>query len=584
MSLSSEWESSASITKMPTGVPGVDEITGGGLPCRRTTLVMGGPGSGKTIFALQTLVNGAREWGEPGIFVAFEENSRHIIENACSFGWDLQELERQKLFFLDARMPAETVLAGEYDLTGLLASLEAKAAEMGAKRIVFDSIDVLLTLLSDARAERRELYRLHDWLAAGDLTGLITTRIDGGADPTYTEHFGFLQFMADCVLLLGHHLVDHVSLRAFRVLKYRGSGFAENEFPLVITSTGIEVASIEAADTALRYPVFTERISSGIARLDTMLDGGYVRGTSMLVTGSPGTAKTTLGGSFLQAACERGERGLLISFDESAEEVVRNLASVNIQLQRFLDAGLLRIYAFRSESRSAEEHLIRMKRLILEHQPRCMVVDPLSALIKAGGEVTGPAVAQRLMSVTKAQGITLLCTSLLAGNEPEVESSPLHVSTIADTWIHLSYVVQAGERNRALTIVKARGTGHSNQVRELILSQEGITLSDVYTAGGAVLMGSLRAEKEAQETLERERQHLEAERQQQQLAEANAQAQARIDELRREMALREKELARLQHEQGLREQEWNARLRGIRARRGADTDPPTTHGGGEGAA
>ncbi|MHB9108647.1 MAG: ATPase domain-containing protein [Armatimonadota bacterium] len=381
-----------------------------------------------------------------------------------------------------------------------------------------------------------------------------------------------MQFMADCVILLGHHLVEHVSLREFRVLKYRGTSFAENEFPLVITTTGIEVASAGVAESTMRYPVFTERLPTGIARLDTMLAGGYIRGTSMLVTGSPGTAKTTLGGSFAQATCERGERALIINFDESAEEVVRNLASVNIRLQRFIDAGLLQIHAFRSESRSAEEHLIRIRRLIAEHQPRCMVVDPLSALIKAGGHITGPAVAQRLMNITKQQGITLLCTSLLAGVEPEVESSPLHVSTIADTWIHLSYLVLAGERNRALTVVKSRGTGHSNQVRELVLSHEGLSLSDVYTAGGAVLMGSLRAEREALEAMERERMNSEMERKRRELEEANAQAQARIDDLRREMALREDEIARVQREETLRQQEWATRQKQIRAVRGADVD------------
>jgi circadian clock protein KaiC len=567
------------VCKVPTGVPGVDEITGGGIPQHRTTLVVGGPGSGKTIFALQTLVNGACEWGEPAIFVAFEENSRHIIQNAASFGWNLPELERQKLFFLDARMPAETVLAGGYDLAGMLAGLQAKAAEMGAKRIVFDSIDVLLTLLGDVQAERRELYRVHDWLSSTGLTGVITTRIEGGVDPAFAEHFGFLQFMADCVVLLQHRLVDRVSLRAFRVLKYRGSGFAENEFPLVITPTGIEVASVGVTESAMQYPVFTERVTTGIDRLDTMLTGGYLRGTSLLITGSPGTAKTTLGGAFTQAACARGERALFISFDEAAAEVVRNLASVNIHLQQYIDNGLLQIHAFRSESRSAEEHLIRIKRLIDEHRPRCMVVDPLSALLKAGGHVTGPAVAQRLLSLTKQQGITTLCTSLLAGIEPESEASPLQISTIADTWIHLSYIAQSGERNRALTIVKSRGTGHSKQVRELVLSNEGLTLSDVYTAGGAVLMGALRAEKEAQEALAREQMQLDAERKQRALDEANAQAQARIDELQREMALRQEEMARMQREQELREQGWRARQSEIRATRGGDVNTALTNYG-----
>ncbi len=558
------------IRKVPTGIPGVDDITGGGIPQHRTTLVMGGPGSGKTIFALQTLVNGARDRGEPAIFVAFEENSRHIIENAGSFGWDLAALEQEQLFFLDARMPAETVLAGGYDLAGMLASLQAKAAEMGAKRIVFDSIDVLLSLLGDIKAERLELYRIHDWLAENGLTGIITTRIEGGADPSFSEHFGFMQFMADAVILLGHSLVDHVSLRTLRVLKFRGTSFAENEFPLVITHSGIEVASAGITERAMDYPVFTDRISTGVARLDTMFAGGYIRGTSMLVTGSPGTAKTTLGGAFVEAACVRGERALFITFDEAAQEVVRNLASVNIRLQRFVDNGLLQIHPLRSEARSAEEHLIRIKRLMTAFQPRCLVVDPLSALIKAGGHLTGAAVAQRLLNITKQQGVTTLCTSLLSGAEPESEASPLQVSTIADTWIHLSYIVQAGERNRALTIVKSRGTGHSNQVRELVLSSTGLTLSDVYTAGGAVLMGSLRVEKETQEAVERERRRLESARTQRELQEANAQAQARIADLQREMALRAEEIAITQREEALREEEWDTRQGEIRTQRSAD--------------
>ena len=572
MSNEANAQQNAGISKVPTGIPGVDEITGGGIPSHRTTLVMGGPGSGKTIFALQTLVNGACQYGEPAIFVAFEENSRNIIKNAHTFGWNLAELEEKQLFFLDARMPAEAILAGNYDLTGLLASLRAKAEEMGAKRIVFDSIDVLLSLLGDQRAERQELYRIHDWLAESDLTGIITTRIEASADPVFTEHFSFMQFMADCVILLGHHLLDQVSLRSCRVLKYRGTGFAENEFPLVITPTGIEVASAEVSDNVVRYPIFSDRVSSGIERLDTMLTGGYLRGTSMLITGSPGTSKTTLGGAFLQQACERGERALFISFDESAEEVVRNLASVNILLQPYMDAGVLRIIPYRSEARSAEEHLSRLKRLIAEFKPGCMVVDPLSALLKSGGSIAGPAVAQRLMNVTKEQGVTLLCTSLLAGNDPESEASPLEVSTIADTWIHLSYMVQGGERNRALTIVKSRGTGHSNQVRELLLSNEGLTLTDVYTAGGNVLMGTLRAEKVAEEALERERMNLDIERRQRELLDINAQAQARIDDLQREVTSRYEEIARMNREQEMHMQDWSTRQSDIRLQRSADED------------
>ena len=563
------------IEKMPTGIDGVDEITGGGLPRCRTTLVIGGPGSGKTVFALETLVNGARQWNEPGIFVAFEENSRHIIQNAASFGWDLPALEQQQLFFLDARFPADVVMSGGYDLAGMLASITAKAKEMGAKRIVFDSIDVLLSLLDDPRAERTELYRLHDWLASGELTGIVTTRIEG-ADQRHAEEYGFLQFMADAVVKLTHEVEDRVSTRGFRVVKFRGSAYAENEFPLVISERGIEVASIGIAGREVQYQVFTERISTGVARLDTMFSGGYYRGTSILVTGAPGTAKSTLSGTFIRAACERGERSLYISFDESPEEIIRNLASVNIHLAPFVDNGLLRMESYRTEARGSEEHLMRMRLLIEEHAPRCMVVDPLSAIVKAGGSTAALAVAIRLMNMAKLHGITLLSTSLLEGTEQQAEATPLHISTIADTWIHLSYVVQGGERNRALTIVKSRGTKHSSQVRELVLSDEGVTLTDVYPAGGVVLMGTLRREKEQQDAYERRRAEEEIERKQREFDLAEAEAKARIEAMQSDLELKRRELGILRDQYDAREEQISEQLETRRRLRGADTStvPP----------
>lgn len=557
------------IEKMPTGIEGVDEITGGGLPRCRTTLVMGGPGSGKTVFALETLVNGAREWGEPGIFVAFEENSRHIIQNAASFGWNLPELEKEKLFFLNARFPVDTVLAGGYDLAGMLASIEAKAQEMGAKRVVFDSIDVLLSLLDDPRAERTELYRLHDWLAAGDLTGLITTRIED-ADQRHAEEYGFLQYMADAVLKLTHDVEDRISTRGFRVVKYRGSAFAENEFPLVISERGIEVASIGITRRQVEYPVSTERISTGVERLDTMMNGGYVRGTSILVTGAPGTAKSTLAGSFTRAACERSERALYISFDESPQEIIRNFASVNIKLAPYVESGLLHMESYRTDARSAEEHLMRMRALIEEHQPRCMVIDPLSAIVKAGGPLAALGVAVRLLHLAKLHGITLFSTSLIEGTEPLAEATPIHISTVADTWIHVSYMVQGGERNRALTIVKARGTKHSAQVRELVLSDEGVTLTNVYTASGMVLMGTLRREKEQQDAYARQQASQEIERKQREFELAEMEATSRIEAMQRELELKRKELDVLRDQYTTRETQLSEQKEGRRQLRGMD--------------
>lgn len=581
--------SATAIEKMPTGIEGFDEITGGGLPRHRTSLIMGGPGTGKTVFALQTLVNGAHLRGEPGIFVAFEEQSQQLRTNAASFGWNLPALEKNKLFFLDARMSTDTIAAGHFDLSGMLASLQAKAEEMSqaaggaAVRVVFDSIDVLLSLMDDPQAERQELYRVHDWLASSSLTGLLTARFEP-TNPFALRHYSFLQFMSDCVIELSQRIDEHVSLRELRVLKYRGTGFAENEFPLVIASSGIDISS-SVMDTR-DYPVFTERIETGVRRLDTMLDGGYLRGSSVLITGAPGTAKSTLAGAFVQAICQRGERALYVSFDEGAGEIARNLASVNIQLAPHIQSGKLRVYAALAEARSMEEHLLRINNLIHEHNPSCLVVDPLSAMLKAGGPLAALGVAQRLIHLAKRQGITLLITSLLEGNNPEVEATQLRISTIADAWIHLSYVVHGGERNRALTIVKARGIAHSNQVRELILSNDGITLTDVYTAGGEVLMGTLRYEKELAEVAEKERLRNQNELKRVELKVQEAELNAHIAALHRELETKRTELASLENERFQHEQQWHENRARLSSMRGgevtADSDPDGDQNTGKG--
>ncbi len=530
------------LVKTPTGIAGFDEITGGGLPSGRTTLIVGSAGTGKTVFALQTLVNGARRWGEPGIFVAIEESSRQIMQNAASFGWDLPDLIDRQLFFLDARMSPEMIQSGAFDLLGLLSGLKAKADEMGAKRIVFDSLDVLLSLMNDLTAERQEVYRLHDWLAESKLTGIITSGTQG-PDPLTAQQYGFMQFMADAVVLLHHRLLDRVSLREVRVVKYRGSKFFENEFPMVIGSDGIEIATLGGPDAGL--PASRERVSTGVERLDAMLRGGYFRGSSTLITGSPGTAKSTLAAAFVDAACRRGERALLVSFDEGEQEIMRNLESVNIRLEPHVRSGLLKIFSSRSEAKSAEEHLIEFRNLVRSHRPTCAVIDPLSAMLKAGGHLSALAVAQRLLFSTKAQGITLVATSLLEHSDPMEEHSELHISTVADTWIHLTYIINAGERNRTLTIVKARGTSHSNQVREFILSDEGLTLADVYSAGGAVLLGTLRWEKEQAERAAQQADLMERERQRAEMESAQADTAAHIAALQREFDARAAAMAAL---------------------------------------
>ncbi|MGA2292187.1 circadian clock protein KaiC [Bradyrhizobium sp.] len=522
------------ISKARSGISGLDEIMGGGFPRGTATLLLGGAGAGKTLLALQSLVNGARQFDEPGIFVAFEEASKNIVAHA-DFGWDIPALPQKSLFFLDAMPSFDLVQSGSFDLSGMLAALDAQVSSMGAARIVFDAIDIVLTLLDDSFAQRREVHRLHDWLQTRRLTAIITSKIrrtDAKAD--HQAPFEFMQFMADCSIVLHHRVVQGVSQRSLQVLKYRGSSFEENEAPFVISGTGFEVAATHALERG-RGLVTDERVSSGVERLDTMLGGGFYRSAAVIITGFPGTAKSTLCGAFSEAACARGERTLFVSFDSDAGEVVRNLASVNVRLERFLKNGMLRIVSARAIAGSAEIHLMHIRSLVQQHGARCVVIDPISALSKIGNESTAHGVAERLIDWAKAEDITLVCTSLVDDASPSGEGTAIQISTIADTWIHLNYLVRAGERNRGLSIVKSRGTAHSNQVRELILSETGITLADAYTAAGEVLMGTLRWEKEMSQLRAEEETVLSEKRSALRLDIEEAELEARVMLLQREL-------------------------------------------------
>lgn len=489
-------------TKAKTGIAGFDEKTGGGLPESRTTLLVGGPGSGKTIFALQFLMHGVEHEGQPGIFVAFEEAPARIMTNFESFGWDIARRVPEQVYFVDAQPSPDLVQSGTFDLAGMLAALGAQAEAMGARRIVFDALDIFLALLPDAAAKRREIYRLHAWLLEHGFTALITAK-DGGDDANSTgqQSFGFMQFMVDCAVVLNHRVVLGVSQRNLRVQKYRGSNFDENESPFVIGTKGFDVAVARKLGNVDAI-ASNERVTSGVERMDTMLGGGYYRGASVLITGFPGTAKTTLSGAFAEASCRRGDKTLFVSFDSDGTEVMRNLTSVGIHLKQYVENGVLRMISARTITGSAETLLVRIKALAQEHGSRCLVIDPVSTLSKSGNELTAHGVAERLMDWTKADGITLVCTSLLDEMSGDVDGgTPMQISTLADTWIHLNYLVQAGERNRGMSIIKSRGTAHSNQVRELVLSDDGVTLADIFTAGGEVLMGTMRWEKESAERL-----------------------------------------------------------------------------------
>ena len=519
------------LPKIATGIPGFDELSLGGLPRNRTTLLKGGPGSGKTVFALQTLVNAIRRGQEPGIFVAFEESPRQIGANAATFDWGLPAFSGNKLFFLDAHLSPEVVQSGEFDLTGMLAMLTAKKEEIGAKWIVFDGLDVLLTLLQNRVAEMREIYRIRDWLAENEASAIITAKADGGT--SQVVNYGFMQFMVDCVVALERRLEGGVALHRLEITKYRGSDFVAGEYPVSFGPLGMEVGAPEP--TEIKHAASTERISAGFERLDAMLGGGLFRGSSTLITGVPGTSKTTLAGKFAEAACLRGERTLFVSFDEGAEPIQRNLASVGIQLKPHVKSGLLRMYSGRTESIGAEDHLLKLKSLIREHRPRCMVIDPLSAIAKAGGLGAARAVANRLIYLVKDEKVTVMITAISEGDDPQTEATELQISTVADTWIHLSYLIRSGERNRALTIIKSRGTWHSNQVRELVLGKAGPMLADVYTAGGEVLMGTLRWEKEDEERTKTTLRRAEFDHKRRELEVTEADTRARINALQKDL-------------------------------------------------
>ena len=529
---------STRLNKTSTGIRGLDEVTHGGLPQGRCTLLAGGPGCGKTVLALQILVNGAKN-GEPGIFVAFEEDAARIVVNAATFGWDLPDLQNKNLFFLDGKPRPEDIWAGDFDLAGMLAMLKVKADQIGAKRIVFDSIDVLLSQLDNPKAERRELFRLNDWLTTNSMTGIVTCK-NNDSGLSGLDYKDFMQYMVDCVINLTHEMDDRIAHRSLRVVKYRGTDFFSGEVTFLLGSQGAEIIAFPKND--YNHVASKERISSGVPRLNSMLGGGYYKGSAVLLSGAPGTSKTTLCGLFILAACQRGERCLYVSFDESVSEIVRNLKSVNINLEAYIDNGLLHIESIRSSQAGTEEHVGNLRKLIELYQPSCFVIDPLSAIVHSEGD-TRRRMPEKILTLTKVSGITLLCTSLLGnGGDSLNEETGIQISAVADTWIHISYSILGGERNRALSIIKSRGSEHSNQVRELIIDANGVTLADVYQANGEVLMGTARWQKEQAELAAEQLLLANVEYKRRVIELAQNEVNARVEILQVDLAVKQKEL------------------------------------------
>jgi circadian clock protein KaiC len=477
----------AQIPKAPTGIRGFDEITGGGLPRGRPTLVSGAAGAGKSLFGMEFLVRGARDLGEPGVLLSFEESRDDLIANVASLGFDIEGLERDGLLAVDVfRLdPSEIVETGTFDLEGLFLRLELAVNAVGAKRVVIDTIEVLFSALPNAGIIRGELGRLFRWLKDRGLTAVITGERarDGGL-----SRYGIEEYVSDCVLVLDHRVTDELSTRRLRVVKYRGSLHGTNEYPFLITETGITVVPITSV--GLAYDAPTERVSTGVDELDDMLAGGVYRGSTVMVSGGAGTGKTTLAAHMADKTCAQGERVLFISLEESPKQLVRNMASIGVDLQRWVDAGLLLLWSGRPTSYGLEEHLAMVNRLINEVDPALVVLDAVASLGGLGPHKEVSSVVARDLDVIKSHGITGLVTTL--NHTRDAESSEVQVSSLVDTWMLLRNTESNGERTRLLSVIKSRGSAHSNKTREFLITGHGARLVDVYVGPEGVLTGSAR--------------------------------------------------------------------------------------------
>ena len=483
----------AQLPKCPTGIQGLDEITGGGLPRGRPTLVCGHAGCGKTLLATEFLVRGAVQFDEPGVLMCFEETEEELKANVASLGFDLAGLVRRRKIVVDhVRVERNEIQeTGEYDLEGLFVRLNHAIDSIGAKRVVLDTIEGLFAALPNEAILRAELRRLFRWLKDKGVTAVITA--ERGRDSMTRK--GLEEYVSDCVLLLDHRVSERIATRHLRVVKYRGSMHGTNEYPFLIGDNGISVLPITSL--GLNHGVSNERISSGIARLDAMVGGkGFFRGGSILLSGTPGTGKTSVGAYFAHAAVRRGERALFFAFEESPSQIVRNMRSIGLRLEPKIKGGLLRFHAARPTLYGLEMHLATMFKEIIEFQPDVVVIDPMTSLLSAGSHSETRAMVTRLIDFLKAQQITSLFTSL-TNESSALEDSEVAMSSLMDAWLLLQNIESDGERNRGLYVLKSRGMAHSNQIREFLISDKGIDLVDAYIGPGGMLTGAARAAQSA---------------------------------------------------------------------------------------
>ncbi len=498
----------------------------------------GGAGCGKTLFGIEFLVRGATEFGEPGVLISFEESVQDLTQNVASLGFDLNRLQRTRKLaidhiYIDKSEIAET---GEYDLEGLFIRLSGAIDSVGAKRVLLDTPEALFAGLSDTGLLRSELRRLFRWLKDKGVTAVITGERGEG---TLTRH-GLEEYVSDCVILLDHRVQDDNVTRRLRVLKYRGSMHGTNEYPFLIDQNGISVMPVTSL--SLQHMVSTERISSGIPGVDEMLGGrGYYRGSSVLVTGTAGTGKSSMAAHLVNAACLRGERAAYFAFEESPGQIVRNMKSVGIDLGRWVKQGLLQIESVRPSAFGMEMHLVRMHTMMERHRPKTVVLDPITGLVAGAAKHDIMIMVLRVVDFIKSKGATGFFTALTS--EDDLQSTEISISSLVDTWVLLRNVEVNGERNRLLYILKSRGMPHSNQVREFLLTNKGVKLRDVYLGEGKVLTGSARLAREAEDRNEESRRVLEDRRRELALRAKVAAVQAKVAALHAEEESFQKELS-----------------------------------------
>ncbi len=558
------------LVRVPTGIRGVDDILSGGLPQSRPTLVCGGPGCGKTLLAMEFLARGAIQYDEPGVFMSFEETAHELGQNFASLDINLQQLITDNKILVDYVHVERSEIeeTGEYDLEGLFIRLGDAVDTIGAKRVVMDTIESLFSGFSNETILRSELRRLFRWLKDKGVTAIITGERGQGQ---LTRH-GLEEYVSDCVILLDHRVDSGIASRYIRIVKYRGSRHSNDEYPFLIGERGISVLPITSL--GLDYPVSEDYISSGILRLDTMMGGkGFFKGSSILVSGTAGSGKTSLAANFIVEACARGERCLYFAFEEPASQIVRNMRSIGIDMQKWIDQDLLTFHAVRPSMYGLEMHLLTMQQLIREYTPQVVVVDPINNLISASNQIEVRSMIIRLIDFLKMSHITALFTSLTSGETSEA-STDVGVSSLMDVWLLVRYLESNGERNRGLYILKARGINHSNQIREFRLTNHGVELLDVYLGAEGILAGTARISYEARQKIDEENRIMEYARKRRDLERKQMELASQIDILKASIASAQEELDSLQRrEQARMEVVQSIQTEMAEARRADDGHP-----------